>query len=173
MQTPYMKDGDIWLPYAYDPVWHRYIQPEEHTYQYDFGIIGALYENRTRLVNALRSAGFSVYAPGFGVVYKEAREQYALCRSGLNYSSEKDLCARVFELAAMGLCPVVNRVPDLEKIGFREGVSYFGFDNVAQGVAAAVKAADCWKQIGYGAHLWIQDGKHTWDDRVETILSYM
>jgi hypothetical protein len=173
MQTPYMKPNDIWLPYAYDPTFHT---PLATQHQYDAGLIGAIgggaYDNRQRLVNALRAAGLSVLAPGFGPVWWEYRELISQCKVGLNWSSQTDLCARVFEIMAMNLCPLINRVPDLAKMGFRDGVDYLGFDTIEEALFLLkdALASDKWETISNSAHEVVKP--HTWDARVETLISH-
>ena len=120
MQKVYSQPGDIWLPYAYDPtVWY----PDDSVVSvgqdatlpvktYDAALIGMPYQQRVEWVNALRSKGVRVAFEN-GPIFDEARDFYSKARIGLNWSSLDDLNARVFELMAMGLAPVLNRVTDL------------------------------------------------------------
>jgi hypothetical protein len=168
MQTPYKQEGDIWLPYAYDPIWHRPV--ERKTFPYDAGYVGAPYDNRVRLVKAIQAAGYKVAAPGYGPAYEEARNIYEQCWIGLNWSSLQDLTARVFEIMAMGLVPLVNRVPDLEKVGMVEGVHYYGFDSVGEAVQKMSAPAYESAEIARTAQEFVQP--HTWDARVTEVLGY-
>jgi spore maturation protein CgeB len=75
-------------------------------------LIGLHYQQRSRLVADLRAQGVNVYYD-LGPAFDEARALYNSAPIGLNWSSLKDLTARVFELLAMKRLAVVNRVPDL------------------------------------------------------------
>lgn len=172
MQTPYSKPSDVWLPYAYDPIWHR-PAPREHV-EVDAGLVGAPYPDRVNWINALRTSGISVNFPGYGPIFEEAYQIYKVCKLGLNWSSLDDLCARVFEVMAMGLCPVVNRVTDLAKMGFVEGEHYYGFGNLSEAVSQVKRALnEDWETVGKSAQQFVTQSPNTWDDRVTTILSYV
>lgn len=68
-----------------------------------------------------------------GPIFDEARMLYARSKIGLNWSSSQDLNARVFELMAMRLCPVINRVPDLPSL-FLEDRDYLGFGSLSEAI---------------------------------------
>ena len=171
MQTPYMKDGDIWLPFAYDVECHSPVQGV--TVEYDAGLVGAPYESRVRLAGELTRRGYKVLFTGYGPAYEEAQQLLAKCLIGLNWSTQLDLCARVFEVMAMGLCPVVNRVPDLAKMSFVEGVHYLGFSSVEEAcdqVANAITTCSI-SSIALAAKEVV--APHTWDARIAELLSYV
>ena len=183
MQTPYMKDEDVWLSYAYDPVWHSPLIPPV-TKEYDFGIIGAdnrqgpLYQPRNDLVNALRGKGYKVLS-AFGKVYEEYQRLLQSCRVGLNWSTRLDTTARVFETMAMGVTLLTNYTPDLSRVGFIAGSDYEGFSSVEQAVARAEllmsndtrMSGPRWENQSYiGRHTV---APHTWDARISQILSYV
>lgn len=181
MQSPYMKEGDEWLPYAYDSVYHA---PKPQELEYDFGIIGAdgrqgpLYGPRDQLVHALRAEGHKVMQE-FGKAYEDARDLLSRCKVGLNWSTQKDTTARVFETMGMGLALLTNRTPDLAKLGFNDGTDYVGFDTLGEAID---KADELMTEGPALNHYWWQDvsvdgnakvQEHTWDARVETILEYV
>lgn len=128
MQYYYMKEGDKYLPYAADPIWHA---PLEREKEYDVCLIGLQYENRTTLVNRLRSRGLKVYYDT-GPCYAEYQELYAKSRIAFSWSSKKDLIARVFEGMAMQIPVVCNRVPDMPT-HFVDGEHYYGFGDFNRG----------------------------------------
>lgn len=166
MQTPYMKRGDKYLPYAFDPVWHS---PENQPPNYDVALIGLHYDQRDKLVNALRGHGVSVYYD-LGPCFDEARALYNQAPIGLNWSSLQDLTARVFELLGMNRLAVVNRVPDLDKF-FEDGKDLVGFDSLGEAVEKVLYYKDHpdeARAIADEGHLKVQD--HTWDARVDEIL---
>jgi hypothetical protein len=170
MQTPYMKDGDIWLPFAYDPLCHAPLKSVE--IKYDAGLIGAPYADRVRLQGELTRRGLRVLFTGYGPAYEEAQRLLSSCIVGLNWSTQKDLCARVFEVMAMGLCPVVNRVPDLAKVGFVEDLHYLGFDNVEEACIKVNAALTNRRALFMVEEATRAVAPHTWDARVEELLKY-
>lgn len=167
MQTPYAQDGDVWLPYAYDPTVHyKETQPQN----YDVCLIGLLYEGRAKIVSELQKRGLRVHY-SIGPVFDEYREIYNQATIAINFSSQQDLCTRVFEGMAMKRLMVANRVPDQTKLfnGDFDLVEFTSFDEAvekimyycentaeAQGIAAMGQEAV---------------KPHTWDARIEKILS--
>lgn len=129
MQSHYSKPDDIILPYAYDPVYHRPLELEK---EWDCCLLGLHYEHRDRWVEALRKEGISVRYE-LGPVFEEARILYGKSRIGLNWSTLKDLNARVFEILAMGLPLVTNRVPGLDRF-FEPGLEFSEFRTTAEAV---------------------------------------
>jgi len=176
MQTPYMQVSDIHLPYAYDPVWHS-VEPETLKIR-DVGLIGIPYADRVSAMRRFQNQSHSVMFT-HGPCYDEARHLYNECRIGFNWSSLKDLTARVFEVMAMGLCPIVNRVPDLITMGFIEGRDYLGFDSLDEAVAkvsqalstSTVEGTALWQAVAQNARAIVE--QHAWDARIKEILSYV
>lgn len=169
MQKPYMKPGDIWLPYAYDPIWHAQTTIPAAERQHDAALIGLPYPDRGRLVSRLRNDGLDVFYD-IGPCYDEARAIYHNTRVGLNWSSLQDTTARVFELMAFGICPVLNRVPDLMEL-FTEGEHFLGFGDLneaAQKAEMAAKDFGLCERIGNAARNAVEP--HSWDARVQKIL---
>lgn len=167
MQTPYMKSGDEWLPYAYDPEWHR---PEEQPQNFDVCLIGLHYEQRNQLVRALRESGVTVYYDT-GPVYDEARALYNQAPIGLNWSSAKDLTARVFELTAMKRLAVVNRVPDLGRF-FTDDEDLYAFrdlDDALFAVTHFINNPDEAQEIAECGYQAVKP--HTWDARIEQVIN--
>jgi len=180
MQTPYSGPDDVWLPYAYDPVWHK-TSLAPVTREYDVGYVGAPYPDRVRLMQALQQQGYKVLSTGYGPAYGEYRDLQSKCRIGVNWSTRKDLCARVFEIMHIGVCPLVNRVPDLERVGFVDGRDYLGFDSLEEALEQVKRALTIRvpvpndqggdiplaEQIDFNARIAVEP--HTWDARVEAI----
>lgn len=169
MQRYYMQAGDIHLPYCMSPDHHFAMSNVEK--EYDASLIGLHYEQRDRLVNALRANGHSVlYA--LGLVYDDYREQNNKARIGLNWSSLMDINARTFEIMAMKQIPVMNRLPHLDELGLFEDRHYLGFDSVEEGVAkvewALVNPHQA-ETIANNAYQLVNEN-HTYELRVEQIL---
>lgn len=168
MQLSYRREGDVYLPYAYDPVCHAPLPNTEKIY--DACLVGLHYERRDQLMNALRMNGLNVYYE-IGPIYDEFQQLYNQSRVAINWSSLLDLNARTFEAMGMGVPLVTNRIPDLSNF-FVEGDHYLGFDTVEEGVSqvkrllsdpemAAEMAGNALRKVQATA---------TWDHRVASIL---
>lgn len=129
MQKCYADPYDRYFSYAFCTQTHR-----QHDVQktHDAALIGMAYPQRTLWVDELRKRGHSVIFEN-GPVFEEATELYNHAYFGLSWSSKNDLIARVFEVMAMGLTPIINRVPDLS-LHFEEGKHYLGFSNLQEAV---------------------------------------
>jgi hypothetical protein len=166
MQAEYAKTGDKYLPYAYDPIWHTQ-EPVER--EYDACLLGLHYEQRDRWVKALQGIGLKVYYD-LGPSFEEARTLYSKAPIGLNWSSLRDLTARVFELLGMGRLAVVNNVPDLPRF-FKDGEDLITFDTLPEAidkVAYYHSYPEKAQAIAKQGHKSVQE--HTWDNRVQQIL---
>jgi hypothetical protein len=176
MHGAYSITGDLPLPYAFDP---SICYPEDVPNLDDMKdavLIGMPYDQRVMWVNELRKNGVSVIFEN-GPVFDEYRELNNHARIGLNWSSLNDLNCRVFELMAMQLCPVINRVSDLGQ-HFVEGTHYLGFSSLEEGVEKVLWAKnnpEDARRIAINAHDEVckLDGKypqHSYDNRVDKIL---
>jgi len=166
MQACYGKGDDRYLPYAYDPIWHA---PEDQPRRYDACLLGLHYKQRDRWVAALRARGMDV-CYDLGPVFDEARALYNQAPIGLNWSSLKDLNARVFELLGMRRLAVVNRVPDLATF-FQDGRDLVVFDTLDEAVEKALyyhAHPDEAEIVAGQGHTAV--APHTWDARVAQIL---
>jgi spore maturation protein CgeB len=84
-----------------------------------------------------------------------------------------DVCARVFEIMGMERTPIINRVPDLEALGFKENVHYYGFstmDEAIQKAEIALNNPEEAVEIAQNARAKVAQ-YDTWDLRVEQILT--
>ena len=130
MQKVYSKEGDIYLPCAYDDTW---CYPEQQEKIYDVALIGMPYGQRVSLVNRLRAMGLKVAFEN-RAIFDEYRTLNNQAKIGLNWSSLDDLNCRVFEIMGMNLIPVINHVTDLEE-HFNEDRHYFKFSNENEAVS--------------------------------------
>jgi hypothetical protein len=166
MQDCYKKPGDVYLPYAYDPIWHA---PEKQERVADVCLLGLHYASRNRLVDRLRQQGVMV-CYGLGECFDEARALYSQAPIGINWSSKDDLTARVFELLGMRRLAVVNMVPDLPRF-FRDGkdlVTFTSLEEAAEKILHYLANEDQLETIAEQGHKTVQP--HTWDARVAQIL---
>ena len=167
MQTPYMKNGDKYLPYAFDPEIHYPILTDKI---YDATLLGLQYENRNQLVGRLRQRGLNVLYET-GVVYDEYRVAYNQARGALSWSSLLDTPTRVYEAMAIATPLVCNRTPDLSNF-FVERDHYLGFDSVdeaEQQVMYLLNDPEFAAEMSDNAYRKVIAG-HSWDKRVEQIL---
>lgn len=172
MQRAYMKDGDVHLPYACSPD-HHYAMSDVNKV-YDASLIGLHYENRDKLVNALRGRGYNVHY-SIGEIYDEYRVLNNQATIGLNWSSLQDINARTFEMMAMMQVPVINRLPHLEELGLCEDEHYLGFDSVDEAcdkVAWALSNPGAATAIALCAYRHVHQN-HTYELRVDQIFEEM
>lgn len=169
MQPAYMQDGDILLPYAFDKDAHY---PTDTEKEYDCSIIGLHYPQRDEWVRRLKLHGVKVNYR-IGDIYDEYREENNKALIGLNWSSLEDVTARVFEIMAMRLVPVLNRLSGLNALGFIDGKHYLGFSNMEEAVEKVLWAKNNpeeAKQIARNAYNFVHEMDMTWDNRVRKIL---
>lgn len=168
MQRYYLKEGDIHLPYACSPDHHYAMSVEKKN---DTCLIGLHYDQRNRLVDALKNKGIMTYY-GLGEVYDEYRTINNQSRIGLNWSSLMDINARVFEIMAMKLIPVINRLPHLQELGFEEDRHYLGFDTVHEAVEKvewALANPDFANAIALNGYNLVHE-RHTYEKRIQFLL---
>ena len=166
MQTPYLKEGDNYLPYAYDPTTHY---PEDQNIEHDVCMIGLHYPNRTELVNRLFQRKLRVHY-SIGEIFDEYRAEYNKSLVGINWASKLDMNARVWELAAMGVLAVENTVPDMRSF-FVPGEHYLEFTDVngaEKQVLLALSDKDMMQEMIDKAYNKVQP--HTYDARIQQIL---
>jgi len=166
MQKAYSQRGDIYLPYAYSK-YDAY--PEDSDDKVDACLIGMPYPNRVQWAEELRRRGVSVIFEN-GPIFDEARHLYGKSKIGLNWSSMDDLNCRAFELPAMKLCAVMNRVPYLDEF-LEPGVDFLQFDSMRDAVDQVLWAKEHPEEahkIAENGHKKIQG--HTYDARVEQVL---
>ncbi len=169
MQRYYMQDGDIHLPYACSPDHHYPTDSVAKTH--DASLIGLHYEQRDRLVNALRGRSYKVLYE-LGLVYDEYRWENNHAPIGLNWSSLQDINARTFEIMAMRQIPVINRLPHLDELGFEEGRHYLGFDSVDEAVEKvqwALSNPEFANQIALLGYNLVHE-RHTYEKRIQQIF---
>jgi hypothetical protein len=109
-----------------------------------------------------------------GDIYDEYREENNKAWIGLNWSSLEDVTARVFEIMAMRLVPVINRLPGLDELGFEDDRHYLGFSNMDEAVEKVLWAKnnpDFAKQIALEAYQFVYNHDMTYDNRIRQILS--
>jgi len=176
MHYRYSEKGDLDLPYAFSSQ-YMYPMPEIEK-DADAVLIGMPYPQRVDWVSRLRERNLKVLFEN-GPILDEYRELNNRARVGLNWASLEDLNCRVFELMSMKLCPVINHVPDLDRLGFVDGEHYIGFDgskplsgveDATHKVMWAVNNPSKSREIAEKAYNKVIEDNHTYDNRVDAIL---
>ncbi|MCK4814141.1 glycosyltransferase family 1 protein, partial [bacterium] len=161
-----LKNGDVYLPYAYDPTTHYY---KEEAQEYDVCMIGLHYPQRTELVNRLLSKNLRVFY-SIGQIFDEYREMYNKSGVGINWSSRLDMNARVWELAAMCIPAVQNTVPDMRTF-FVPGEHYLEFTDVNGAEKQVMTLLSDWDMAVEMANKAMRNVEHhTYDARIQQIL---
>jgi hypothetical protein len=142
MQNVYSKEGDIYLPYAYDPTVHFEANgitlPREEKI-YDVAMVGLEYPHRLQLADKLRKFGFRVYI-NTGEIFDDYRRVNNQAHIVLNWSTLDDLNARAFEAPMLGI-PVMNTVTDMQYFEGFSRVFNFPCDNASQNKSSFVGGA--------------------------------
>jgi len=170
MHPLYAKDGDVLIHYAFDPGTHYAMTDVEK--DTDAVLIGMPYPQRISWVNVLRENGVSVLFEN-GPIFDEYRQLNNRAKIGLNWSSLGDMNARVFELMAMRLCPVIDRCKDLSRMGFVEGQHYLGFGNLPEAVEKVLWAKEHPEEAGaiaLSAYNKVHQDNLTYDKLVLDVL---
>ena len=170
MHPKYAQDGDVVLSYAFDPGTHYAVTDVEK--DHDAVLIGMPYPERVAWVEKLRKFGVSVLFEN-GPIFDEYRKLNNRARIGLNWSSKGDLNARVFEIMAMRLCPVIDRCADLERLGFVEGQHYLGFMGFPEAIEKVMWAKehpDEANAIALSAYNKVNKDNFTYDKLVLDVL---
>ena len=168
MQKCYSMAGDKYLPYAYSKKFHY---PTQNGIEYDVGIIGAPYQHRNEQIRRLREKGLRVYYE-VGPVFNEYRDIFTKCKIGLNYATMLDLNARHFELLAMKVMQVASVVPDAQ-LFFENGKDYAGFTTMEESIQLIdyyLNHEDERLAMVEQGYKTVVEGKHSYEDRVETVL---
>lgn len=123
------RKDPFWLPVGCDPLIHfNGLQKKE----YDGCFIGNFHNGlagpRIEMLDTFFKA-----CPGpifFGNrTFREMTDKYAKSRLVFNRSINGDMNMRAYEAMCSGSCLVTDRVPDLDKLGFIDGVHYAGYSS--------------------------------------------
>jgi hypothetical protein len=114
MQSPYCAPGDGWLPYGFDPEWHK---PAAAVPDFDVTNLGACYPERIELSVRLRAAGMRVLGPERATIGPAYAAELRRAPVAVVWPLADDLPCRVFEAAACGVFVVTRDVPDLDQRG--------------------------------------------------------
>lgn len=160
-----------WLPVGCDESVH-YVGPREK--RYDGCFIGNFHNGlsgpRVEMLDTFFKSTPEIF---FGArMYREMAEKYAESKLVFNRSINGDVNMRVFEALCSGSCLVTDRVPDLDKLGFLDGVHYVGYSGKEE-LERVVKAllADDAKRESIAAAGRSEVMKHTYSERMKVLMS--
>jgi hypothetical protein len=108
---PTRKDH-TWLPCATDI---KLFTPSPIAWadrEYDVCMVGVMYPKRIQVINALKDAGFKVFA-ATGLLYDEYRAAYHNSRVSLCVSAAGDVAQRIFETGGMGCAILTDPLLDI------------------------------------------------------------
>lgn len=183
-------DNVSYLPFAFDPSLH-FAEPQDDGPGADVVFVGAADERRVRQVRRLLAEGLDVELHGSGwEQYPDLRPHargYADAATmrravagakvalGLVRPANRDGHAmRSFELPAMGACVVAEETAEHHDLYGSEGeaVRYFtGDDELVEQTRALVADPDERRRLARAARTRIIDGRHTYADRLATMLA--
>lgn len=161
-----------WLPLAADSEIHA---PAQVPIEYDVGFVGYIeatrYRERFQLLRAM-SQEFKVnVARAYG---RGMAEAYCRSRIGFNKSLKGDLNMRVFEVMAMGLPLLTDRIGNGLTDLFEEGKHFVGYDDreeLMEQVRRLLADEPLCGRIGRTARERVL-AEHTYAHRAESILAH-
>lgn len=184
-----------YLPFAYNPSIHFCEWPaseeERQRYACDLAIIGGADEDRIPLAQAILHAGFRVRL--YGGYWDHVKELRPLW-GGFVYERELRLAAstpmahlcmgrranrdghamRSFELPAMGACLIVEDTEEHREFFGPEGEAvlyYKTVEEICAHLARLKRQPELSQKLAQRANEIITQGKHTYTDRLQTMLS--
>lgn len=167
MQHHYMKPGDYWLPYAYEPAIHSFTNQKN---EFDIVLSGLQYPNRVAFMDEMKKRGYKVLNT-LGLIYDDYTMAYNKGKIAFVWSSKQDLPARFWEGLAMKRLVLTNRVPDLAQLEFVEGEDYVGFDTLEEAVEKAqYYLAHDEEREKIAANGWKKVQPHTYEARCKQLL---
>lgn len=159
-----------WLPLACDPELHHVGEREK---VYDGAFIGNFHtEHAGKRIDTVNKFFKHTPKPYFGNrTFYEMAEKYAQSKLVLNQAINGDVNMRFFEALCSGSCLVSDRLPDLERLGFVDGVHYAGYSSLAElGSVVDDLLANDEKREGIARNGRRIATQHTYAARVKTIL---
>ena len=168
------RDDVYWNPVGCDPKIH-YVGTREK--KFDGCFIGNFHNNlagpRVEMLDAFFKETPRIF---FGNrFFQEVSEKYAESKLVFNRSINGDLPMRFYEALCSGSCLVTDRVPDLDKLGFVDGVHYIGYSSAAElrdVTRSLLSNADRREKIAAEGRAIIIE-KHTYAHRMMTLISRM
>jgi hypothetical protein len=164
MQSPYLRPCDRWLPYGYDPEWHRSMRNVATIY--DVTNLGAPYEERVAISETLTRHGKRVLGPGRGLMGPKYAEALQMAPAAIVWPLKDDLPCRVFEALACGRQVLTKNVPDLEDLAaLGLALPVFVFDTAPSLLGRVIGSGEL-----SPLSLPFDGARHTWDARLQQII---
>lgn len=164
-----------WIPVGCDPEYHY---AGEWQKEYDGCFIGNFHNNlagpRIEMLDVFFKA-----CPGpifFGNrTFKDMAEKYGKSKLVFNRSINGDANMRVFESMCSGSCLVTDRVPDLDKLGFKDRIHYAGYSSKEE-ISYLVKELLSNDEMREGIARRGREEvlkNHTYTHRIKKLLDYL
>lgn len=168
---PWQAKEVSWLPLGADPDLHWVGKRPK---VFDVGFIGnfhsAYAESRVRRVDALfKALPNFFYGPR---MFKDMAEKYAESKLGFNSSLNQDINMRFFEVMMAGSCLLTDYIPEMDALGFKNGVHYVGYESDEDMIAKAkalVEDDQKREEIAMTGHMEVL-AQHTYAKRCQKIL---
>ena len=184
----------VFLPFGYDP--HLFFpanltSDEKSSFESDVTFAGGADGDRAPYIGALHRAGFKVSLYGsYWERYQETRRltrgqadppvlrkaisgaKVALCL--VRRANRDGHAMRTYEVPAMKACMLVERTTDHKNLFGPEGAAVLYFDSIpemVEKVSWLLERPDERRRLAESAHRIVVDGKHTYEDRLKTILA--
>jgi len=166
------KNGDTFLPNAYDPIWHTPSTVPFEQRTYDAAFVGALHPDRKAVVNAMRADGYLVDVQ-HGPIFAEYSEIYHQARVAIVTTTHGHSGAsmRFFENAAHGCLVLAGPCADKDELK-PDGIVWFENHTDAREKAAHyLRNPDEAQAMIARSMAWVQP--HTWGARAATIIEWL
>lgn len=156
----------LWFPNAVDD---RYFDAAKYVCEktHDVIFVGSDLSQRREFLRELeRTAGLRrFFATGRDMI-----DLVASARIHVNKNIDVDINARTFETVGLGTCLLTDHDPDLERLGFIDGVNcllYRSHDEAVEKIRVALQD-DCWERIGAAGYALSK--QHTYTMRLDSLL---
>lgn len=169
MQSAYSKEGDQWVPYAFDPQAHYYTPMPQN---YDICFIGNLSTPTRKNTIEWLKTNYNVFSD-VGLLFEPCNDMYNQARIGFNVSSEQDLPMRFWEDMARRRLVVTNRVPDLMDLACKEDQHYVAYSSVPElkeKLDYYLSHPDEAERIAATGWVWVHETRQTYVQRAQQIL---
>jgi spore maturation protein CgeB len=165
------RDDVYWNPVGCDPNIHCLGLMEK---KYDGCFIGNFHNGLAGpRVEALDAFFKACRGPIFfgNRIFHEVTKKYAESRLVFNRSINGDANMRVFEALCSGSCLVTDRVPDMERLGFVDGLHYVGYSSLDELAAVTRSLLTNHEEREAIAHAGrIAVSAHTYAERMKVLL---
>lgn len=148
LMNGYRAPKNIWFPNAVDD---RLFYPKSLEKRINMAFVGSRGGNRADSINRLeRECGLQC----FQAIGEDMLQIISSAKIHFNQNNGPDINYRTFETIGMGVCLLTNYDPDLERLGFIDGVNCLTYRNFEECVSKYRDAIynRTWEKIGERGH---------------------